>query len=136
MTEDVYCCHEPECTTEVTVPGGAVASCMDYCVVPEVKMLWALGIKTYCSCCGHGTFEKAYIRVDKKCADVMDALNYEEYEPHKCVFHGNSTKAYRAKFVKLMHDKGKPTDERDIEEIRELWRKEARNGGENIWFTK
>ena len=130
MTEEINCCHVPECTTEGAVPGGAVASCMDHCIVPEVKMLWGLGVRTFCSCCGHGLYEKAYIRVDERDAFIMDALGYELYEPHECAYYGTKTKAYHAKLVKLMHEKGKPPEKRDIREIRDLWKKAAKYGGE------
>ena len=83
MTEEINCCHVPECTTEVAVPGGAVASCMDHCIVPEVKMLWGLGVRTFCSCCGHGLYEKAYMLLswtllDMNCMSLMNVLTTEQ----------------------------------------------------------
>lgn len=129
--EMVECCEVPECTTPVIVPGGEEASCVDWCIVPELKMLWGLGIRTFCSCCGHGNYEEAYIRVDNQAYEIMEALGYEPYEPHKCIFHGRNTKSYRAKLVRLVHEKGMAPEKRGIDEIRCLWKKTSHYGGKD-----
>ena len=97
---------------------------IDRCVLPELQKLWSEGISTYCSCCGHGNDDKAFIRVGAEYAERMAELGYERYEPHDCLVHKN-TVAYRAKFVKQEREKGRPDDSRDINEIREMWKQNA-----------
>ena len=50
---------------------------IDPCVRPELEKLWALGIETVCSWCGHGDRAGAFIVVDPKDADRMAELGYE-----------------------------------------------------------
>lgn len=97
---------------------------IDRCILPELQKLWDEGISTFCSCCGHGNDEKAFIRVGAEYADKMAELGYEPYEPHACLIHSN-TLAYRAKSVKREREKGKPDDPRDLETIREMWKRNA-----------
>ena len=47
------------------------------CVLSEIKNLWALGIETVCSCCGHGDKDAAFIVVDAGSADRMAEIGYE-----------------------------------------------------------
>lgn len=116
-------CEIPECTVSLTVPGGEQAYCIDSCIVQDLKYLWEHGIKTVCSCCGHGDDNRAYVRVASYDSDKMEQLGYEPYEPHECVMWNNS-KSYRAKYVKRNRIHNKPIEgSRDLSEIRELWRK-------------
>lgn len=128
--ENVECCEIPECSVEIAVPGGMVAHCVDYCIVPELQMLWNHGVLTYCSCCGHGNSENAYIRVDAASVPQMEALGYERYEPHKCMFHTDWV-SYRAKHVEEERIKGGPVRTGNIDEIRERWKKQAHYGGKD-----
>ena len=125
---NVECCEIPECSVEVTVPGGAVAHCVDYCIVPELKKLWKHGVCTICSCCGHGDVDAAYIRVDALSADKMRELGYVQYEPHECIFHSGSV-SFRAIDVENEMEKGGPIEKGNINEIRERWKKAAGIGG-------
>lgn len=109
-------CEVPECTISF---GNML--CLDRCVLPELKTLWELGVKTVCSCCGHGKDHEAYIRVDKNSAQTMLDLGYEFYEPHECSFYTDSV-SFRAKHVKSEREKGKPTEPRNIKDIRKLWK--------------
>ena len=87
----------PDCKT--VIPGNPIGG-FDRCVVPELKALWAQGIKTECSCCGHGDPEKAFIVADEADADKMAALGYERIpEPYPmCVGCGGAF--FRAKLTK------------------------------------
>lgn len=125
---DVDCCEIPECSVEVAVPGGAVAYCVDYCIVPELKKLWKQGVRTMCSCCGHGAVDAAYIRVDALSADKMRELGYVQYEPHECIFHSDSV-SFLAMDVENEMENGGPIGTGDINEIRERWKKAAGIGG-------
>lgn len=75
------CDRESEdCYVRVTLPvcTGAVEEFdVDRCLLPELKQLWKQGIKTHCSCCGHGLPYNAFIVADRSCEDKMDALGYE-----------------------------------------------------------
>ena len=95
---------------------------IDRCVLPELKELWALGIETTCSCCGHGDNEKAYIRVKNEYMTKMLDLGYEPYEMHACEFHKNTT-AFRAKHID--EERQKPSPPCDPEAVREMWREAA-----------
>ena len=69
-----------ECQVKVTMPvcDGAVEDVyIERCILPEVQALWKMGIKTHCSCCGHGVPYNAFITVEKEFKDQMDALGYE-----------------------------------------------------------
>ena len=52
---------------------------LDYCVVRELEELWESGVKTACSCCGHGT-GGAYIVVGRKYRQQMMDMGYQEAE--------------------------------------------------------
>lgn len=95
---DVDCCELPECATRVVVPGGEVAHEMEACIVDELKDLWKQGVRTVCSCCGHGDDRMAYIRVDAPSAPKMEALGYVQTELHKCLFHAGSV-AFHPKYI-------------------------------------
>lgn len=58
----------------LTLPWGGVAG-IDRCIVPEVKALWALGVRTIESCCGHNV-ASGYIAVDEASRPKMEALGY------------------------------------------------------------
>ena len=125
---DAYSCEIPECSAKAEAPGGEVLETCDYCIVPELKKLWEHGIRTLCSCCGHGNETRASIRVDAASAKKMDALGYERYEPHKCIFHPGSV-SFRSMDIGEEMAKGGPEANGDINEIRERWKRAARIGG-------
>jgi len=50
---------------------------IDGCILEEVENLWALGIQTVESCCGHNR-EQGYISVVDKDIEKMKQLGYEE----------------------------------------------------------
>ena len=107
----IECCETPWC--ELPLLG------IERCVAQELSDLWKEGIETVCSCCGHGRDEKAYIRVKAECAEKMEALGYQKFSMHKCLFHEN-TVAFRAKHVH--EERQKPyKDDRSIDDIRHTW---------------
>lgn len=68
-----------DCKAEAVHPDCAkVAVLIDRCVLADVKRLWALGIKTVCSCCGHGNQAAAFIAVEPEESGRMKELGYEE----------------------------------------------------------
>lgn len=93
---------------------------LDRCIVPELKALWAQGIETICSCCGHGNDERSYIRVPAEEAGKMLALGYEPYEMHACEIWPGAV-AFRAKHTAEERAKPKPP-EKDPEVVRAMWR--------------
>lgn len=81
------CREEPECCTchgvemgsyagqeAVETPWGEIAG-IDRCILPDVTRLWALGIRTIESCCGHGR-ASGYIAVRPEHDDRMVALGF------------------------------------------------------------
>ena len=69
-----------DCFVKVTLPicNGAVEDMeIERCILPELKQLWKKGIKTQCSCCGHGLPYNAFITVDKEYKGMMEAMGYE-----------------------------------------------------------
>ena len=61
----------------VTVPehlraDGRETVCLDLCIAPAVLSLWAAGIQTFGSCCGHRGNAPRSIVIDE--ADVQKAL--------------------------------------------------------------
>lgn len=68
------------CQVKVTMPvcDNAVEDVLiERCILNEIKALWNKGIKTYCSCCGHGLPYNAFITVAKEDADKMTEMGYE-----------------------------------------------------------
>lgn len=69
-----------DCQVKMTMPicNNAVEDVfIERCILNEIKQLWKQGIKTLCSCCGHGLSYNAFITVDKADADRMIAMGYE-----------------------------------------------------------
>lgn len=69
-----------ECQIKVIVPIGANIAedaVIERCILNELKWLWKQGIKTHCSCCGHGLAYNAFITVEKEYKDKMLELGYE-----------------------------------------------------------
>ena len=124
MTMDITCCEVPACTTPVLDPDGELIRNADWCVVPELMALWAKGIRTVCSCCGHGEDENAYIRVRAEDADSMLAMGYEPFQTHECFIHEN-TASFRARHVREIREKGEPKSYLTDEQIRRLWDHQA-----------
>ena len=54
---------------------------VDRCVLKDLRTVWAQGIRTECSCCGHGNGQ-AFICVAKEDAGKMRAMGYTEI-PHR-----------------------------------------------------
>jgi len=54
---------------------------IDRCIRGEVRELQEAGIRTVCSCCGHGLERAGYIAVDREDREKMIALGYEERAP-------------------------------------------------------
>lgn len=77
------CEHESEeCMVKISIPAEDSTHIMedvhiDRCILAELQDLWANGIKTLCSCCGHGAPFNAFITVDRSCKEQMDAMGYE-----------------------------------------------------------
>lgn len=120
-------CENLSCTASaIALLGDTISriTCLDRCIVPELQMLWAKGIETVCSCCGHGDDNEAYIRVKSEYVPLMLKMGYEPYERHTCYFYKN-TVSFRAKTV--AQERAKPAPEvEDPEMIREMWREKAR----------
>ena len=114
-------CETPDCTTPIEFPDGSQSLCADYCISPELKQLWQHGIRTYCSCCGHGNDEKAYVLVDAADEAAMTALGYERGGTHECLCHENVI-AFKAMSVRSTRDAGKPCSGRTAEATRLLWK--------------
>jgi len=51
---------------------------IDPCVRPELEALWAQGIETVCSCCGHGNQDAAFIVVDEAYRADMESQGYAQ----------------------------------------------------------
>ena len=61
--------------------GEDVGFAIEKCLLWELSRLWDRGIKTLCTCCGHGKYT-ARIVVDEKDAQAMRDLGYEEIPPN------------------------------------------------------
>lgn len=57
------------------------AAGIDNCILDEIKDLWASGIQTDESCCGHNDQAPPYISVPDEYIPRMRALGYKNYEP-------------------------------------------------------
>lgn len=58
-------------------------TCIDKCLVEEIKHLWSLGITTTGCCCGHNKMD-GYIGVAKEDIQKMKKLGYEtQYNPFR-----------------------------------------------------
>lgn len=71
-----------ECSVKVSLPVDGSDKVfkdiyIERCILPELKALWKQGIKTKCSCCGHGVPFNAFITVEKEFAEKMEAMGYE-----------------------------------------------------------
>lgn len=66
----------------VTTPVGHPAG-IDRCILPSVRELWAAGIVTLESCCGHGMVD-GYIAVPDRHRPAMEAAGYQPHPkaPH------------------------------------------------------
>lgn len=69
----------------VTTPQGRLAD-IDACLVPEIVSLWAEGIRTLESCCGHGRIS-GYIAVPDEHIEQMRGLGYVDEEGHLGCFY-------------------------------------------------
>lgn len=67
--------HPPEALGYTRIPIS-----VDMCIAEEVRGLWARGIVTTGSCCGHNR-QPGFISVLPEHADMMLSLGYERY-PH------------------------------------------------------
>ena len=76
------CPKEDEaCEQTAALPGTArVFVRVDRCILPDVKAMWALGIRTVCSCCGHGG-APGYIVAAAEDAEKARAGGWEEAPP-------------------------------------------------------
>ena len=54
---------------------------LDECLLPELEALRDWGVRTTCSCCGHGDRDKAFVVVQAEDREKMIALGYEERPP-------------------------------------------------------
>jgi hypothetical protein len=64
-------------------PWGGRAVGIDRCILNEVRGLWARGIRTIESCCGHNKAQ-GYIAVDEASRGAIEALGYR---PHPDAAH-------------------------------------------------
>jgi hypothetical protein len=53
---------------------------IDPCIFDEIKALWAKGVITYGSCCGHN-LNQSMVNVADECIDTMLALGYVPNHP-------------------------------------------------------
>ncbi|MDM8174815.1 hypothetical protein QT327_10680 [Olivibacter sp. 47] len=53
---------------------------IDPCIFDEIKYLWANGIVTYGSCCGHNKAEP-FVNVDESCINDMLRMGYTQNHP-------------------------------------------------------
>ena len=65
---------------KIQLPGKEECGLFDACILYELTELWRQGIKTKCSCCGHGEID-ARIAVADECVSAIEALGYERCEP-------------------------------------------------------
>lgn len=74
------CGREDEsCRVVVPLPEyGMVGITADKCIVDDLKAIWAEGVRTVCSCCGHGDEGAAFVCVVDEDADKMRELGYRE----------------------------------------------------------
>ena len=68
----------------VLLPWGGVAG-IDRCILPDVRALWARGIRTIESCCGHGIVS-GYIAVRAGDEPAMEAMGYMRHPEAPHVF--------------------------------------------------
>lgn len=71
-----------DCNVHVSVPDPDIDCVMhdlviDKCILGELQWLWKQGIRTCCSCCGHGLAYNAFITVEKKYEEKMIELGYK-----------------------------------------------------------
>lgn len=78
--EDTCPYHGPQCECEKYSDLGMVA--LDYCLVHELESLWESGVKTVCSCCGHGS-DVPCIVVKRDYCQKMKELGYQELYPEE-----------------------------------------------------
>lgn len=72
--------EDGECCVKIDMPicAGAIEEVLiEKCILTEVQSLWKMGIKTHCSCCGHGLPYQAFITVEKGYEKQMEELGYE-----------------------------------------------------------
>lgn len=72
--------EDGECCVKIDMPicAGAIEEVLiEKCILAEVQSLWEKGIKTLCSCCGHGLPYQAFITVEKGYEKQMEELGYE-----------------------------------------------------------
>lgn len=60
--------------------GKHYCACIDACLAPEIASLWALGIKTRNSCCGHGKLGGSILVYDESIPAMLE-LGYVQAEP-------------------------------------------------------
>ncbi len=95
--------NNQEYLCDIETPHGY---CCDTCIQAELHDLWAQGIKTVGSCCGHGGKYPAYIQVLNQGAhpmryiEQMLALGYEQIPPDK---YGNGQACFvpKSKFIEF-----------------------------------
>ena len=63
--------------------GLSPSVCIDRCILAELEELWALGVRTYGSCCGHN-LQPSMVNVHPSDAEVMWALGYARYVVTDC----------------------------------------------------
>ena len=71
-----------DCNVQVSIPDPDVDCVMhdmeiDRCILGELQWLWKQGIRTCCSCCGHGLAYNAFITVEKEYEEKMIEMGYE-----------------------------------------------------------
>lgn len=130
-TCEVMACTESALYVDIEGRTLRQITCLEHCIIPELKMLWDAGIKTFCSCCGHGNDDVAYIRVDAGSAGKMLAMGYEPFERHACPLY-TDTVSFRAKGIKQARDAWTKQDSRSVEEIRKMWRDRSQTKGVDL----
>lgn len=64
----------PFATVRFPVAGTKLVG-IDRCVLPDIEALWAMGIETVESCCGHGS--QGYVAVVESAIPVMLEMGYQ-----------------------------------------------------------
>ena len=74
------CERETEsCKVELPAPESEmVGISLDKCIADTVRAVWAAGVRTVCSCCGHGNKGAAFVCVVEDDADKMRDMGYRE----------------------------------------------------------
>ena len=91
-SDTVHACDQEnsDCVVEAKAPWMTYSVGIERCILNEIETLWSMGIRTTCSCCGHGIPENAYVAVEHEYAGTMEEMGYEPHSlSHDCCLYDN-----------------------------------------------